>query len=66
MYSVEKLTENIRRLTDSELQQLFQLLTDNAELLNKVMPEVPLIRHIIEDTGNTDNSLIRAYNNWKR
>ena len=64
MYTVNGLTEIVMNLTEQEQQKLFQLVTDNAELLIKVMPDMPLLQHIMNNT-ESDNQLIQSYSSWK-
>jgi hypothetical protein len=61
------LTQNILQLSRPEQQRLFRILTDNADILNKIIPNVVLLEYI--STGNTSNitndPVIQAYNIWK-
>lgn len=62
---IETLTQNISKLTVSEQHQLFRMLTDNANILIKLIPNAPLLEYIVN--GNTDNTnpIIQAYAIWK-
>ena len=64
MYTVENLTAQVNGLSDQDKQTLFQLLTDNAELLNKIMPDMPLLMHILNNT-ESDHQLVQSYVQWK-
>lgn len=61
------LTQNILQLSKPEQQRLFRVLTDNADILNKIIPNIVLLEYI--STGNTSNitndPVIQAYNIWK-
>jgi hypothetical protein len=61
------LTQNILQLSKPEQQRLFRILTDNADILNKIIPNIVLLEYI--STGNTSNftndPVIQAYNIWK-
>ncbi len=54
-------------LSKQEQDHLFRLLTDNANILAKVIPNIPLLDYII--TGNTtlanSSEVIKAYDAWK-
>lgn len=65
MYTVDKLTKNLDNLNSEELEILFQVLTDNARLLDRIMPGVPLINYILTGKGDTAHALIHAYTVWK-
>jgi protein gp37 len=61
------LTQNVMQLSKQDRERLFQVLTDHADLLAKVIPNVPLLEYIV--TGNTvdanNNAVIQAYVIWK-
>ena len=62
---IETLTQNVSKLTVSEQHQLFKMLTDNANILIKLIPNAPLLEYIVNgQTGNT-NPIIQAYVTWK-
>jgi hypothetical protein len=64
MYTVDNLTNRVNILSVEEKQQLFQLVTVHASLLNKVMPEMPLLQHILNNT-ESDHQLVQSYVQWK-
>jgi hypothetical protein len=64
MYTITNLTQATSGLSLEDQQKLFQLITDNAELFNKVMPDMPLIRHILNNT-DSDHPLVQLYVQWK-
>jgi hypothetical protein len=58
--------QNVLNLNKQELNCLFTLLTDNIDILIKVMPGLPLLDYISTGTiisGNTQ--IIQAYDAWK-
>lgn len=61
------LTQNVIQLSKQDRERLFQVLTDHADLLAKIIPGVPLLEYIV--TGNTldakNNAVIQAYDIWK-
>ena len=66
MYTPTSLSDNVINLTSNEKAKLFQLITENAELFNKIMPNLPLVQQIIAGTVSTIAHPIAAdYANWK-
>jgi hypothetical protein len=63
MYTIQSITQSIAGLSPSEKQELFQLLSDHSELLDKILPGMPLIGHI---TGQQilNHPLADQYNVW--
>ena len=61
------LTQNILQLSKAEQQRLFRILTDNADILNKIIPNIVLLEYI--SAGNisniTNDPVIQTYNIWK-
>jgi hypothetical protein len=61
------LTQNLASLSTADAHHLFRLCHDNAALLSKIIPGVPLLEYII--TGNTtllmDHAIIQQYEAWK-
>jgi hypothetical protein len=58
--------QNVLNLNKQELNCLFTILTDNIDILIKVMPGIPLLDYIATGTiisGNTQ--IIQAYDAWK-
>ena len=64
MYTIDNLTERVGQLSEQEQQQLFHLITEHAELLNKVLPDMPLLAHILNNTSS-DHQLVQSYVQWK-
>jgi hypothetical protein len=56
----------IPSLTAAEQQEFFQMLSDHARLLNKIMPEMPLVSHAANGDGNPGHPLVQLYNVWQR
>jgi hypothetical protein len=63
---VNTLDQNVMNLSKRDQDRLFRLLRDNADILIKVMPNLPLLEYIRSGTINsTNNPIIRAYDAWK-
>ena len=62
---IDILTQNILNLSNKEQDSVFKMLTDNANILIKVVPSSSLLAYIISGIPE-DNSLItQAYTAWK-
>jgi hypothetical protein len=61
------LTQNVMQLSKQDQERLFQVLTDHADLLTKVIPNVPLLEYIVTGStlGSNNNAIIQAYEVWK-
>ena len=58
--------QNALNLNKQEIECLFKILTDNIDILIKVMPGVPLLDYIANGTIIASNTpIIRAYDAWK-
>jgi hypothetical protein len=58
--------QNVLNLTQAEIDRLFRLLTDNADILTKVIPNVTFLEYIANGTtASSNNPIIQAYNAWK-
>ena len=58
--------QNALNLNKQEIDRLFRILTDNIDILIKVMPGIPLLDYIANGTTtSSNNSIIQAYNAWK-
>ena len=59
--------QNVLNLNQTEIDRLFRLLTDNADILTKVIPNVPFLEYIANGTvfSNDANPTIQAYMAWK-
>jgi len=58
--------QNIINLSKKDQDRLFRLLRDNADILTKVIPNLPLLEHICNGINNNSNNLIiQAYDAWK-
>jgi len=62
---IETLTQNISKLTAIEQSQLFKMLSDNANILIKVIPNAPLLEYIVNGHTDNTNPIIQAYATWK-
>ena len=60
------LDQNVINLNKRDQDRLFRLLTDNADLLIKVIPNIPLLEYIQAGTPeSSDHEIIQAYMAWK-
>ena len=48
-----------------ERNQLFKMLSDNATILIKVIPNAPLLEYIVNGHTDNTNPIIQAYITWK-
>jgi hypothetical protein len=62
---IETLTQNILQLNLGERNQLFKMLSDNATILIKVIPNAPLLEYIVNGHTDNTNPIIQAYTTWK-
>lgn len=63
MYTSQTITQAVYNLTDAEKQILFQLVTDHADLLNKIIPGLPLVGHVIGQEKST-HPFAKQYDSW--
>jgi hypothetical protein len=61
------INQNLVNLSTAERNQLFQLCTNHAALLAKIIPNIPLLEYISTGTavGADDNAIIQQYIVWK-
>ena len=45
MYTIQTITHTLNRLTQTEKHALFKLVSENADLLEKIAPGLPLVSH---------------------
>lgn len=63
MYSVDTINQQITQLTEDEQRRLFILVKNNAELFNKVMPNMPLVQLILSGGLNDiQHPIVDIYN----
>jgi hypothetical protein len=66
MYNIDTINYAISNLTNSEKEALFELVTNHASLVDKLLPGLPLLQHIKSKTPQADNDpLLEAYLAWK-
>jgi hypothetical protein len=63
---IDTINHNIQNLSASEQHQLFQMLTDHARILIKLVPDAPLLKYIVSGRTTNDDPVIQAYTAWKR
>jgi hypothetical protein len=60
------LTQNILALDKKEQEKLFEILTENAGLLCKIIPNIDLLESIKNKSfNNTTDPVIQVYLAWK-
>jgi hypothetical protein len=63
MYNTQTITEAVATLTPGQQQVLFHLVSDHAELFNKIVPGLPLVMHALgQQTFN--HPLAELYDSW--
>jgi hypothetical protein len=62
---IDILTQKIMTLNNHEREQLFGMLSNNAALLIKLIPDAPLLNYIITGHTTSNSEIIQAYNAWK-
>jgi precorrin-6x reductase len=63
---IDALTQKVLNLTNSEQDRLFSVLTENADILIRVLPNSTLLAHIINDKVTDNSPIIQAYSAWKK
>jgi hypothetical protein len=63
MYNTQTITQAIDGLTHYEKLELFELVTEHSQLLNKLIPGLPLISHVIGQEKLT-HPLAKQYDAW--
>ena len=59
------MTENVMQLTDGDQDRLFSLLTNNVDILLKIMPDAPLLKYIKSGYTDSEDAIFKAYDSWK-
>jgi hypothetical protein len=61
------ISQNIMRLSEGERGRVFKLLSTNADVINKIIPGMPLIEYILTgvDITANDSEVVQAYSAWK-
>jgi hypothetical protein len=62
---IDILTQNAMELNSSEKDQLFKLLSENARILLKLVPDSALLKYIVSGYTTNNDPLIQAYDAWK-
>ena len=63
---IDTLNQNIQNLSQSEQEQLFKLLSENANILIKLIPDAPLLKYITSGYTTNNDPVIQAYDAWKK
>lgn len=68
MFSIEDLTKKFHALDEEGKSLVFEQLTRNAATYSKIMPDVPLIRYILEGEAGVPvtahGPIINSYKVW--
>jgi hypothetical protein len=62
---IDILTQNAMALTKEEQASLFRMLTDYAVILIKIVPNAPLLAHIVSGLPAGNDPIIQAYDAWR-
>ena len=62
---IDILTQNALELNSSEKDQLFKMLSENAKILLKLVPDSALLKYIASGYTTSNDPLIQAYDAWK-
>jgi hypothetical protein len=62
---IDIINHNIQNLSASEQDQLFNMLTNHASILIKLMPNAPLLKYIVSGYTTNNDPVIQAYTAWK-
>jgi len=64
---MESTLTKILNLNADEQARLFEMLTNNADILTKIVPDIPLVEYLAtgKDTSANDQQIIQAYTAWK-
>jgi len=63
MYNIQTITENIKQLSPSDTHKLFLLLSEHADLLEKIVPGLPMVAHVL-GKQKLDHPLAETYDAW--
>lgn len=58
------MTQNIMGLDKREQYQLFKIISENIDILIKLLPDAPLLKYI-KDGYNDNSAIIQVYSAWK-
>ena len=62
---LDLLEQNILSLSDAEQDTFFKMISNNAHLLIKVVPNSTLLAYIISGTPQDNSAITQAYTAWK-
>jgi len=62
---LDELTQNILNLNKTDQARVFRMLSDNADILIKIIPNSPLLVGIIRGIPVDDSPITQAYLAWK-
>jgi len=62
---LDVLTQNILNLSKTDQARVFRMLSDNADVLIKIIPNSPLLVGIVRGMPADNSSITQAYYAWK-
>jgi len=62
---IDVLTQTIMALDKHEQDQMFKVLSENANIIIKLIPDAPLLKYIVTGHTNSTDPIIQAYVAWK-
>ena len=67
MINLQYLADRFSALDEAERGEMFQVLTNHKELFNKLLPNIPLLMHILDPENvpsGVQTDLVQAYRTW--
>lgn len=65
MFTLGSITYETMALSQEERYALFKMLKENASIINKLVPNMPLIQYILTGHTASTNAIIEAYKAWE-
>ena len=62
---IDIMTQNILNLSKTEQDAVFKMLSENANILIKVLPNAPLLAYIVSGSSDDNSPIAQAYAAWK-
>ena len=62
---MDEIVQNILNLNKNEQDRLFWMLSDNVDILLKVVPSSTLLAYIASGLTDDNSPIIQAYSAWK-
>ena len=65
MFSQELIGKNIMRLSTEERDRLFRVISDNADVFNKIMPGNQFLEFVATDKPAETDPVVAIFRDWK-